>query len=427
MARQHLIILGLVTVLLICVKTQTPIFPVSCYLNVLVILDRSDSVKGGFNRSRNFVVNVSEELDVGPDTHRVAMIVYSGLSYRREVFKWNFAKNNEEFRKIVLGLRAIGGTTNTKKALELGLELMETRNKSIPTLIMVVTDGRSADDPKIPAQQLQQIPNTWVFAAATGDPDAVDKNELLEITGNINHIILQSGRKLAADITRKLLRQAQEKCRTTTTTTTTTTATTTTTNPISGCEQDVVLVMDLSTTTNPVYRKYIEMAEELINRLLIGRRFSRIALITFSSVGKTRTQFNLDRYFNGKDIVTAIRRLESSGGTTAVGEGIRLGIEQKDKQHGGRPNEIAKKAMLVFTDGWSNKGPDVEEMSRNAKGAGFTLYTVVYEGDGHVDTNSPGLNLYTIETVANDRKHVYSERNFTQLIQELRQRNLPCI
>uniref|UniRef100_A0A915PN66 VWFA domain-containing protein n=1 Tax=Setaria digitata TaxID=48799 RepID=A0A915PN66_9BILA len=171
------------------------------------------------------------------------------------------------------------------------------------------------------------------------------------------------------------------------------------------------------------------MAEELINRLLIGRRFSRVALITFSSVGKTRTQFNLNRsrYFDGKQLVAAIRRLESSGGTTAVGEGIRLGIEQQDEKNGGRPIGIAKKAMLVFTDGWSNRGPDVEEMSRNAKGAGFVLYTVVYEGDGRIDANSPGLNLYTIEAVANDQKHIYSERNFTQLIQELRKRNLPCL
>lgn len=53
--------------------------------------------------------------------------------------------------------------------------------------------------------------------------------------------------------------------------------------------------MDLSTTTSPVYRKYIEMAEELTSKLLIGRRFTRIALITFSSVGKSRVQFNLDR------------------------------------------------------------------------------------------------------------------------------------
>lgn len=62
-----------------------------------------------------------------------------------------------------------------RKALEIGLDLMQTRNTSIPTLIMVVTDGRSADDPKLPAKQLQEIPNTWVFAAATGNPQAIDK------------------------------------------------------------------------------------------------------------------------------------------------------------------------------------------------------------------------------------------------------------
>lgn len=52
---------------------------------------------------------------------------------------------------------------------------METRNKTIPTLIMVVTDGRSADDPKEPALRLQAIPNTWVFVAATGDPLLADR------------------------------------------------------------------------------------------------------------------------------------------------------------------------------------------------------------------------------------------------------------
>lgn len=47
------------------------IFPVACYLNVLIVLDRSDSVKGGFNRSRDFVLNVSQELNIGPHAHQV--------------------------------------------------------------------------------------------------------------------------------------------------------------------------------------------------------------------------------------------------------------------------------------------------------------------------------------------------------------------
>ncbi|KHJ76195.1 hypothetical protein OESDEN_24185 [Oesophagostomum dentatum] len=108
----------------------------------IVDLSRSDSVKGGFNKSRQFVIDVSEELQIGPRKHRVAMIVYSGPSYRREIFPWNFAKNNEEFIRITNSLRAIGGTTSTKKALEVALDLMNQRNKTIPTLVMVVTDGR---------------------------------------------------------------------------------------------------------------------------------------------------------------------------------------------------------------------------------------------------------------------------------------------
>lgn len=44
---------------------------------------------------------------------------------------------------------------------------------------MVVTDGRSADDPKEPALALQAIPNTWMFAAATGDPLLADRSSLL--------------------------------------------------------------------------------------------------------------------------------------------------------------------------------------------------------------------------------------------------------
>lgn len=85
---------------------------------MLIVLDRSDSVKGGFNKSRKFVTDVSEELQIGPEKHRVALIVYSGLSYRREVMPWNFAKSNEEFVRKVNALRAIGGTTNTKKVSE---------------------------------------------------------------------------------------------------------------------------------------------------------------------------------------------------------------------------------------------------------------------------------------------------------------------
>lgn len=38
-----------------------------------------------------------------------------------------------------------------------------------------------------------------------------------------------------------------------------------------------------------------------------------------------------------------------------------------------------------------------------------------------------GLNQYTIEAVADDLKHIYNERNFNELVEELRKRNVPCM
>ena len=140
------------------------------------------------------------------------------------------------------------------------------------------------------------------------------RNELLDIAGHKYHVIMQSGRIEAEAVARKLLREAQEKCRTTTTTSTTTTTTTstttTTTNPFTGCEQDLVLVsknvkpkcahfskvFDFSTTTQPVYQDYMRLSEQLISQLYISPRHTRVAMITFSSPGKTHTQWNLNKF-----------------------------------------------------------------------------------------------------------------------------------
>ncbi|KAE9554557.1 hypothetical protein FO519_002196 [Halicephalobus sp. NKZ332] len=379
---RHILVIGILALLYVVVNSQGGnIFPVSCYLNVMIILDRSDSVKGGFNRSRDFVVNVSQELQVGPHKHSVSMIVYSGNSYRREIYKWNFAKSNEEFTKIVKGLRAIGGTTNTKKALELAVSLMDTRNKTIPTLIMVVTDGRSAVDPIEPAKKLQSIPNTWVFAAATGDPHLADKHELIDITGHINHVILQS------------------------------------------CEQDLVLVMDFSSTTHPVYKEYQKMSEQMLRQLYISPRHTRVALIIFSSVGKTHTKFDLDRYDNADDIIREIKNVQYIGGTTAIGEGIKEATKQAEESHGARP-KLANKIMVVFTDGWSNKGSDPEAASKQATALGFQVYPV-----GFVDNrpDATPVNQLTLDVIASKPSNTFTNQNFNQLINIVRQRNLKCL
>ena len=52
---------------------------------------------------------------------------------------------------------------------------------------------------------------------------------------------------------------------------------------------------------------------------------------------------------------------------------------------------------------------------------------VFFQGIGKSDQEYAGVNPHTLEAVAQDLKHVFTERNFAQLIEELRLRNLPCM
>lgn len=52
-------------------------------------------------------------------------------------------------------------------------------------------------------------------------------------------------------------------------------------------------------------------------------------------------------------------------------------MKQADERHGARSERFrANKIMIVFTDGWNNKGPDPEKMSKEAQKLGFEVFSV---------------------------------------------------
>lgn len=157
------------------------------------------------------------------------------------------------------------------------------------------------------------------------------------------------------------------------------------------------MVLDFSTTTHPIYKTYQELAERLVGRLKVGLRYTRVALVVFSSVGWTQTKFDLDRYDNAEDVIYHIRNLQYTGGTTAIGklsvskkiyiifeftgEGITEAMKQAEEEHGARP-KLANKMMAIFTDGWNNKGPEPDEMSKKAQALGFEIFSIGVKVEG---------------------------------------------
>lgn len=120
-------------------------------------------------------------------------------------------------------------------------------------------------------------------------------------------------------------------------------------------------------------------------------------------------------------------------------------MKQNDEEHGARIDKMynAPKIMLLFTDGWNNKGPEPEEMAKKAQAAGFDVYAVgvntymekvdhfLLNFDQYFFKDHPPdmvpLNDYTLEAIAQDRKHKYTNENFDQLIDIIRRRNLKCL
>uniref|UniRef100_A0A914CK42 VWFA domain-containing protein n=1 Tax=Acrobeloides nanus TaxID=290746 RepID=A0A914CK42_9BILA len=187
----------------------------------------------------------------------------------------------------------------------------------------------------------------------------------------------------------------------------------------------------MSSTTHPIYKNYEELCEKLLHRLKIGLRYTRVALVTFNSVGGTYTHFDLDRYDSVEDVVNEIRNLVYTGGTTAIGAGIEEAMKQNDEQHGARMDKRynSNKIMIVFTDGWNNKGPEPEVMAKKAKAAGFDVYAVGVNTFTAKDQEPDvvPLNDYTLEAIAQDQKHKFTNENFDQLIDIVRRKNVKCL
>ncbi|PIO66606.1 hypothetical protein TELCIR_11674 [Teladorsagia circumcincta] len=89
---------------------------------------------------------------------------------------------------------------------------------------------------------------------------------------------------------------------------------------------DLVLILDFSTTTDPVYRFYKEMSQRLVRSLRIGPHHTQVAVVTFANVGRTRTKFNLKRFKTQDEVLNAIAGLESHGGTTAIGNFVTASL-----------------------------------------------------------------------------------------------------
>ncbi|XP_067285544.1 von Willebrand factor A domain-containing protein 2 [Pseudorasbora parva] len=150
----------------------------SAAMDVLFVMDSSYSVgKGGFERSRHYMLKLCEALDVGPDKVKVGMVQF-GTTPKLEISLDSY-KSKEELKKKIKKIHYRGGSTQTGLALKFVLRkgFSGGRNSTVPRVVILLSDGKSQGAVQLAASELK-LSGMALFAVGIRYPRWEELREL---------------------------------------------------------------------------------------------------------------------------------------------------------------------------------------------------------------------------------------------------------
>ncbi|XP_055502877.1 von Willebrand factor A domain-containing protein 2 isoform X1 [Leucoraja erinacea] len=152
------------------ISTAGQLMQCSAAIDLLFMLDGSYSIgKGSFERSKHVALKLCDALDINPGRVRVGAIQYS--STLKVEFYLNSYLTKEEVKEQLKRIIFRGGSTQTAPALKYVLQkgFADTRNTSVPRILIILTDGKSQGNVTQVAAQVKETGIT-VFAVGVKFP-----------------------------------------------------------------------------------------------------------------------------------------------------------------------------------------------------------------------------------------------------------------
>ncbi|KAM5164247.1 collagen alpha-1(XII) chain-like [Mantella aurantiaca] len=168
---------------------------------------------------------------------------------------------------------------------------------------------------------------------------------------------------------------------------------------------DVVFLVDGSWSVGRGNFKYIlDFMSSLVSAFDIGEDKTRVGVVQYSS--DTRTEFNMNRYYNQAELLAAIKRIPYKGGNTMTGEAIDYLRKNAFVQSAGARKGFPKIAVII-TDGKSQD--EVEIPAKELQNLGVEVFTLGIKA-------ADAKELKQMASLPS-LKHVYSVPNFDVIVE----------
>lgn len=157
--------------------------------DIYFLIDHSGSIyPTDFHDMKKFIIEFLHTFRIGPDHVRIGVAKYADSPNLE--FDLTAYTDVKTLEKAVENIKQVGGGTETGRALEfmgpLFDKAMASRGHKVTEYLVVITDGKSSDEVRIPAANLRA---QGVIVYAIGVKSA-DQAELQEIAGDTKRTFL---------------------------------------------------------------------------------------------------------------------------------------------------------------------------------------------------------------------------------------------
>ncbi|XP_066485256.1 collagen alpha-4(VI) chain-like [Tiliqua scincoides] len=333
--------------------------------DIVFLVDSSSSVgPENFQKVKNFIDTLVSSLNIGSNHVRIGLAQYSDAPYVEFLLNQYSLKN--DILEQIQNLSFRGGNSYTGAALNFIRERYFTKaagsraQEHVSQVIILITDGESNDDVKIPATELR-AEGISIYVVGIGIQDMTELKEIASkpfekfLFNTDNFDILKN---LPSSLLQTVCFAVENQIK-----------------AFTKHYADVVFLVDSSermeSSTFEAIKKFIA---QIVEQLDIGVDKYRIGFAQYSHEG--RTEFLLNTYKNKEDILNHIQSSAVfTGGSLQTGSALQfLRDVHFTEEAGSRFNQGTPQFAVVVTSAKSED--NIKESARELKEMGVKVITV---------------------------------------------------